>query len=240
MKKISVVIIMVVFFLSFLRAGEDILNLTRIENQSKDFAREQMEGVLELFASILNTGLFAPLCGDPFSLGIQGNFAPVKKKGVLSDASLSLLSIPFVYAGMKFSVAGPIRLMARGFVLPLKGKSIQAFGLGAGWENEFAPSFITTVLLSYHQVQHFPYLSINSLGGNIMASLHNSYMIVPFLSLGYNYTVLDTDIQISAGEKFFMEGSKFQMSLGLKLVFLVLEAGLVPTNTISMSAGFSF
>ena len=239
MRRLSILIVAILIFATAMYAG-DPLNVTEIENLAKKEAEKQFEPVIDLFGSALNTGIYAPVSGKLLTIGLQGNFVPIKKEGILSDADVSVVLLPFLYAGVRIPGIG-IDLLARGVAVPISGKTAKVLGFGAGWEPSLVPIINTKLILTYHTINDFPYLSVKSFGGNIIAAFTKLPFVTPFATFGFNSTTIETEVSVlNETAKFSMSKSKFQMSVGAKLLFVVLEAGIVPANTISVSAGISF
>lgn len=223
-----------------LMAGEDPLNLGGITNLVKTEAEKEIAPVVDMFANGVNTGIYAPLSGKIVAVGVQCNYVPVKKEGLLTDVTISGVPILFLYGGIRVPGIG-INLFARGGLLPVWGETIKYYGIGGGWEPDLIPMISTKLIIAYHAIKDFPLLSANSIGGNIIASFTKIPFVKPFMTLGFNRTTIDTEVSASdETAKFSVSSSEFQMTIGAKLFMFTLEFGIVPANTISVSAGFSF
>jgi len=240
MKRLIVLSVCLLLITFPLIADDDPLNLGEITNLIKSEAEKKITPVVEMFGNGVNTGIYAPLSGKIVAVGVQCNYVPVKKEGLLADVTVSGVPLLFVYGGIRVPGIG-INLFARGGALPVWGKTIKYYGIGGGWEPDLIPLLNTKLIISYHAVKDFPLLSASSIGGNIIAAFTKIPFVKPFATLGFNRTTIDTEVS-AAGEtaKFSVSSSEFQMTIGAKLFMFTLEFGIVPANTISVSAGLSF
>lgn len=241
MKKLTIILSIIFLMLSLNNVkADDQLNLTAIQNQVKAEAEKGLEPVLELFSSGFNTGLYAPLSGKIVSLGLQANIVPIKNEGVLTNANWSIVPFPFLYGGVRVPVIGICGLIRfSGFKA---GDSwFKVIGLGAGWEPNLIPLINTKLLITYHSMTGFPHISnLYSIGAHIIGSFTKIPFVTPFAVIGLNNTKLQTDLTLLNGEEFGFSRTKFECSLGVKLLFITAEFALVPANTVSISLGFSF
>ncbi len=239
MKKIIVVTLSLMLIATSLFA-EDPFKIMTLANKAKDYAENQLEPVVDVIGSGLNTGLYAPLSGKLLAVGLQANIVPMKNEGVLTNVNTpSVFPLGFLYAGLRIPVIG-IDALARGLAIPYSGKTLYIYGGGIGWEPDLVPFISTRVLLTYHKIENIPYIpSVSSFGANIVGAFTKIPFFTPFLTLGFNSTTLNTDLLIGT-EKLSVNRSLFQMNIGFKLFFVTAEVGIIPANTISISAGFSF
>jgi len=221
-------------------ADEDPLAFQTIKNMAKDYAEKELSPAVDLFSGVFNTGFYAPVSGKIVSLGIQLNIVPIPKEGIFENVDQKVLAAPFLYGGVRVPVIGVFGL-ARAAFFPAGEKIFQIWGLGAGWEPNLIPLLNTKVLLSYHFIKNFPYIAkLSSWGGDIIVSFTKIPFVTPFSVLGFNRTTLQPDVAIIIGEKIEVSATNFYFSLGLKIMFITAEVAIVPSNTYSISAGFSF
>ncbi len=241
MKK-NLLFLFLFIFSTFQIQAADPLSLEKIKTQIKAEAEKQFDPVLDMFATGLNSGIFAPVSGTIFSIGIQANIIPIPNTGLLTNASISSIAFPFAYAGVKIPVFN-INLFIRGMYFPYKGNSVKIIGFGGGWEPDFIPMINLKMIIHYHTIKEYPFIDGNSIGGTIFASFTKIPLITPFGLLGLNNTTLKTPAIKAFNEtvEFSKDKTSFQLGLGIKLLKLVtLEADLIPIINYSVSLGLSF
>ena len=191
LKKTGILFLILISFATYSFSESDPVNIKQLQSYLKNDAKAEFEPVIDLLSTGLNNGIFAPVSGHIISFGIQANIVPIKQKGILKNANLSSLIVPFAYAGIRIPRFG-INIFARGMTLSYKNKNLKIIGLGGGWEPDFIPLINTKLIVHYHTLKNFPYLEGKSLGGTIIASLSTIPLITPFCTLGFNNTDLST------------------------------------------------
>lgn len=229
-----------------LYGDKDPLNIQELALKTKADAQKEFEYVIDLFSSGLNSGIYAPVSGKVFSIGVQANMVPVMEEGILKNADVPVLPLPFVYAGLRIPGFG-INIFARGIAYPYQKKTVKIVGIGGGWEPGLIPLFSTKLIIHYHYLKDFPFLKGNTFGGTIITAFDKipllNVVLVPYAAFGMNNTAFSTPKVnvLNETSDFSMNKTKFQFSAGAQLFkFITLEAGIVPTFSGSVSLGLSF
>ncbi|MBU1076008.1 MAG: hypothetical protein KKH98_01860 [Spirochaetes bacterium] len=240
--KFTAIALIILIITVNLYSANDPLNITSLRDEIKKEAQKEFESVMDIFSSGLNSGIYAAVSGKVLSVGIQANIIPIKDEGLLRDADISSLILPFLYAGARIPGFG-INLFARGAAFPYKDKTTTIIGLGGGWEPDLLPVIMTKLIIQYHFLKDFPYIEGNSFGMTMLMAITIIPLIHPFISFGLNNsTFAAPGVQVlDETESFTMNENKVQAGVGVHFLnFITLEAGFMPAFTGSLSLGLSF
>lgn len=235
MKKILLVLALLGVFSS--ASAGSFYNLDALASMTKSQADAQFAELSETLATALNGGFGDVMNIGLFKVGVEGVFVPFEKTGVLENAPIGVLPIPYLYGGVSLFGITPF---ARLTMLPVKtgGKYPYLFGLGLGYEIDATPLFTLMPSVVYQRSANFDKLDLYSISGHVQARI-NLLFITPYANLGLSYNKFNTDILV-AGEDFSYSKTLFHTALGLKVLFFFAEVGFTPKMSYTLGASIGF
>ncbi|HCL55865.1 MAG TPA: hypothetical protein DHW82_02520 [Spirochaetia bacterium] len=231
-----------VFCFAFLLAVPsfaDLFDLGGFTTKTKAQADQEFERLGDLLSQTLNSGL-----GDAMNIGfVKGGVemvvVPFKKEGVLSNAPVSVLPMPYLYGGVSlFGITPFARVMPLVF-LKQNGKTPMFIGGGLGYEIDFTPLFTLMPSATYHTILNFDDLKVSSMAFHLQARV-NLLLVTAFANAGYSINKYKTEINLLDATKFEYSKNMLHASIGAKVLFLYAELGILPSvsYTVGVSIGF--
>jgi hypothetical protein len=238
MKKIIILLLTV-----FVAASSfaELYDPNELQNYSKSKAEEEFKPFAQVMAQALNGGLGDVMNVGTVKIGAEMVVIPFEKEGLLSQASVSFLPMPYVYGGVNLF---GVTLFGRGMILPVEsgGNYPVLWGLGAGYEFSFTPLFTVLPAITYHRIEGLDQIDVNSLGGQIQARV-NLMMLTLFANVGVSYTDYATELEyggVGSGQTLEYTTTLLQTSVGLKLAMFFVEVGFTPEMAYSFGASIGF
>jgi len=247
MKKVTIIVLILsVATISISRAG-DPLNILGLENYAREKAESLLDPVADSFNSILNSGIYAPTSAKRINIGVEVlTLYPLKNEGVLTNAPVSAIPFPLLFAGIKLPIL-PVSAFMRAIKFPIEyeGEKPLIIGGGIGWEAWNPPVIPLKInlVLSYHLLKDFPHLDANAWTGTVITTL-SFPKIKAYANFGYGQAKVTAKNITFAGqsvaEDFEVTNKNFRAGFGIDLGFIPsmginFEYNILPSSVITAS-----